>query len=221
MLASKNLGRVQPKGNPVQVLSNNKPNLIKLKLSQPIYLINWPYKGTSRNNKVKSDKNIDILIESTETYSINDSSLIDSIVHVNYLSRVANTNEVELLESVHYDFIHPSASHPLFHAQICDDLIPIDSMNPPFKYSLRNDLKNRFKHFRIPTAHMNLPSVLLSMIADHSPPDSSDLKDFISAIKNISDLPNPNFANFNLEIKNNKFGFNSLYWYPVNKGRAN
>jgi len=122
-------------------------------------------------------RKIDILIDTKETFRIlkgkknspDQYKFIKSTVKVNYLELKDDGKEGELIESLHYDCdTEQSITHPIFHCQIDDSLIANypSSELPLAEPTLGEGLK-RFKNVRIPTANMDLLSVMLSIMADH------------------------------------------------------
>jgi hypothetical protein len=133
-------------------------------VSGMIYLKDWPYKVVSKQKK------IDILVRATEHFPTDGSSSVYSNVHVNYLS-ITHQGNAKVVENIHYDFsAKPEVAHPFFHAQFANNVIDDESgrSNVGFDYLIdSSNRERRYKNMRVPTAHMNLPSVLVCLAADH------------------------------------------------------
>jgi hypothetical protein len=129
-----------------------------------IYLKDWPYKVVTRQKK------IDILVKGTEHFDSDGSSCVYSNVHVNYLT-ISRSGVARVIENIHYDFEADSGvAHPVFHAQFANNEVSDEAgrLTVGFDYGI-NSMERfaRYKNMRVPTAHMNIPSVLLCLAADH------------------------------------------------------
>ncbi len=98
------------------------------------------------------------------------SKLTQSNVKINYFrfEETSKKTKLILIESLHYDYENNSVSlfnHPIFHCQSCNDYIN----EPFFDRECEVEVKRTFinQHLRIPTANMDMISVLLSIAADH------------------------------------------------------
>lgn len=137
--------------------------LFRVRLNEPIYLQDWLANSTSH-------KKIDILLDGSEVVDPKKSVIIKSSVNVNYFDTSKKGAKVlKPLESIHYDYEDSqNAGHPIFHAQVSESLITSfsDSFN---RYRVAPvQLDGRLKGIRIPTAHMSIISVLITLIADHT-----------------------------------------------------
>lgn len=190
---------------------------LHMTLSSPIHLKSWPYKAASRNKKIH------ILIDASEKILLSKMKIVNSMVHVNYFETVSsNPSAARPIESIHYDFDEPPAkAHPLFHAQICRNIIPQDIRNASetFKiYNLSCDIiERRYQHLKIPTAHMNLLSVLISLFADHAPQDQKPndyLKNIITYTQDLDKIPKAPFSSLLSNIKKHN-SFKGIHWYTI------
>jgi hypothetical protein len=177
---------------------------VEMKLSSPIHLI-----GLSMRHS--SIKRIEVLVDANETYSGSCKEIIKSSVRVNYFQ--VKPARRSLIESVHYDYdALTQAAHPVFHAQLGADLI---ANATSFDYTICSAPQlGRFGHMRIPTAHMNLSSVLISVIADHTSPSffESFVSDMIAFDKQI---PEASCSGLNDRITRSH-SFKSRNWYQIN-----
>ncbi len=87
-----------------------------------------------------------------------------SNIHVSYFER-KRPGRFKILESWHYDYAPDKAGHPVFHAQLTGDHCPPPSAtcsyHPAHRAPELKDLP------RIPTAPLDLASVLEMLAADH------------------------------------------------------
>jgi hypothetical protein len=73
-----------------------------------------------------------------------------------------------LLESIHYDYVEDPSSlknHPIVHCQICNDFVGETFFGRGCEHSPTREKTHQ--HLRIPTANMDVVSVLLCIAADH------------------------------------------------------
>ncbi len=193
----------------VETLDSTK---IRVSLKEPIFLKDWPQRPGSGKFPLQ------IVINSCEEVSFPKLKILNSTVGVDYyeLGRNGDNVSMNLLESLHYDYKDPAdAGHPLFHAQLSNR--PINEgvllrSELSKRYSIRlGSLSGRLKNIRIPTAHMGLASVLVGLMADHSP---SNLGDIIAAV-NAAKLPKPYCRRLNQKIVSDACSFSSLHWYAL------
>src|SRR5262249_6760231 len=95
--------------------------------------------------------------------------IIKSTLQVSYFS-IKKDRATPLL-SLHYDYELPiRPAHPVFHVQLGESNISVTEYNQlGFKKTIEDSKVPLYGHLRIPTAHMNLGSVLLGLVADHLP----------------------------------------------------
>jgi hypothetical protein len=129
-----------------------------------IYLKDWKYKAHSSR-----DKTVDILIQSHEIFSCDLNKMTKSTVQVMYFR--TDDQEATPMLAIHYDFAcQVEESHPVFHAQLGptkfdeSDIKAVD-----FRRRIQRLEVPHFGNLKIPTAYMNLASVLLGIAADHLP----------------------------------------------------
>ena len=211
---------VLPKHNPF--ICTEDKGIIKVVLSEPIHFVGLPYKSTS----TKSEKTIDVLINSSEEIYGETLHVERSRVHVSYFDVKnrggGNSKKDELavpIESIHYDFdIKQDKAHPLFHAQYCLNIIEkeIRDKSSSFKkYNVQPESlgDDRIQHLKIPTAHMSLFSVLICICADHTASKLPDLlKVLIGAYLEISTMPKAEIKTIYDKIGKYK-SFKSMHWY--------
>lgn len=196
--------------NPSISFNYNTATTGKMALNEPIYLKNWPYKTAS------SKEFVDILIDASETVSTDDMSISESWVKVSYFKLI--NGECDLLESLHYDFKEKGEeAHPIFHVQLCHQALERLPQDFQTCRVLRNEAISRHQHIRIPTAHMSLISVLVSIVADHLGSDM--LKELIKETMKIGDLPRVDSSQLFDRISGDNKNFRCFYWYP--EGRLN
>ena len=123
-------------------------------------------------------RNIAVRIRGTKrcVYDRHDQSRVTaSNVSINYFVRDSSRNEstLTLIRALHYDYeINPDSlrNHPIYHCQICNDLLGGEFFGRR-DYTIKKPSAKVYQHVRIPTANMDMISVLLSIAADHSAPE--------------------------------------------------
>ena len=98
--------------------------------------------------------------------------ITQSNVQVNYFRVSSGDGTLTLIESLHYDYETKPGSlknHPIYHCQICNDYIGGAFFGREIHYVI-NARSFVHQHIRIPTANMDMISVLLSIAADHFSP---------------------------------------------------
>lgn len=120
------------------------------------------------NQWVARGQLLSILLHVRETIMRDGGALLKSNVHLDYFA-IDGTDAVHQ-HSVHFDFGGAEPNHPTFHGQICPDIFAVpravlDQLD--FKYNVAPSHARCFRESRFPTADMTLPSVLLSIAADH------------------------------------------------------
>jgi hypothetical protein len=192
-----------------QLITQSIDDSIEFSLQKPLHLIKWPYKYAS-TRKTK----MDILISSSEFIIPENLTITKSTVQVSYF--INENDTVEPIESIHYDFEIGQIDHPFFHAQMCSNLVDSSTCESFNKYSLKDIKKfKRFKCLRIPSAHMNLISVLTSIVADHL--GERILQELIYNIKKVQYLPKVDAQKLFNNINKDKKNFRSLHWYQCQK----
>ncbi|HEV2247245.1 MAG TPA: hypothetical protein VGW37_11390 [Terriglobia bacterium] len=172
-----------------------------------IYLKDWKYRASSNR-----DKPVDILVQSVETFSCDLNSMIKSTVQVMYF-QIEGLNANPIL-AVHYDFAHPIAeAHPVFHAQLGatkfeeNDIKAVD-----FRRQIQPLEAPHCGNLKIPTAYMNLGSVLLGLAADHLPRRFFD--EFLGELrKNKGTLWNASCDGLQSSLRARGGFLHSHHWY--------
>ena len=202
---------VDPEYDPFKVIINGTE--AKVSLKRPIYLKNWPFKAASGKN------NLHIVISATETIDLSDNKIKESGVQVIYYQQKAGKDIIKPIESIHYDYNEfPVFAHPVFHAQFCHDAVDssqIKQIEILQDYKLITDnFGERFGHLKIPTAHMNIISVLLSLCADHIPiaHSKANLKILFNNVQRIEEMPLVKAEKLTNNINKNN-SFCSMHWY--------
>lgn len=189
-------------------VSNPVQNNILISFKEPIHLIDWPQTATSK-------KKVNILIDGEEKIAVSSKHIIKSTVRVNYFEMISPPAKKRMtpLESIHYDYEEPPMNaHPLFHAQLSNDLIDGFQNKTEFlrNYNFDKDaLSGRLKGIRIPTAHMSIVSVLVGLVADHYPKLLPEILD----ATNKASLPKANCQTLFDKINKNDCSFASMLWY--------
>jgi hypothetical protein len=194
---------------PVGFLAQSIPPK-KFRVESLIYLKDWPY-------KVVSDaKHVDIVVKSREVFSCDLGCMTESKVKVTYFQTQSGT-AIPLL-AVHYDFdVQQQSAHPIFHAQlgVADfDQVEIDKVG--FRKAIQKAETSHYGNLRIPTAYMNLASVLLGIIADHMP--GKYFNGFLSELRrNVGVTWNARCTGLETSLGNGGW-LHSHHWYnPIPK----
>ena len=141
--------------------STKSSSASQLEVTSTICLTDWQYKSAS------NQKSVTILINSLEEYDCDAEEMKKSTVQVTYFED--NTDIATPMLALHYDFEAPAKpQHPIFHVQLGESKISNDLMNSVgFRRTINSPQALHYSAIRIPTAHMCLSSVLLSLAADH------------------------------------------------------
>ena len=172
-----------------------------------IYLKGWNYKASATRDKL-----VDILVQSNETFSCDLDAMTKSTVQVMYF--LIEGHEAKPLLAVHYDFAHPvTEAHPVFHAQLgatkfeTSDIKAVD-----FRRQIQPLEAPHCGNLRIPTAYMNLGSVLLGIAADHLPRRFFD--EFLGELrKNQGTVWNASCDDIRLSLRDRGGFLHSHHWY--------
>jgi hypothetical protein len=186
--------------------------IFKIALTEQIHLKDWPYKAAS------GSQNLHILISGFEIIDGKSSCITKSNVLVRYFEANAS-KELNQIEAIHYDYEeNPSASHPIFHAQFCNDPLEPEEkrrIETLATYDFSENSLNRFKHLKIPTAHMGFQSILLSLCADHIPPSHNlDCIRALAACLRHQNMPKAS-CSFLKENIDQCDSFLSSHWYLI------
>lgn len=204
-LCSKAQLPISPNSYPFKLVALNKSST-EISLKEPIHLILWPWRNLSTER-------IHILVHGKETVDSKTLRVTHSWIKVNYFEPVGKT--LKPLESIHYDYKPPEAGHPLFHAQICGDLIDPgvrDASDTFKKLAFQADrIQNRLGTIKIPTAHISFASVLIGLVADHGSP--ATFAELVALIKNDGALPKACEKGLHDRIKDDGNAFRSFAWY--------
>lgn len=176
-----------------------------------LLLKKWRWRSTSDRDK----RRIDILVHVREYVDRTANFINESHIRINYLKVEADKSH--LLQSIRYDHERDphDCQHPLFHAQICTEIItPMHASQWDIGYALPDDCGRCFEYLRIPTADMTFSSVLLALAADHWPP--AFFRQFRERFSSLQkNLPQPDLGYFrtNLSLPSNIAHIKCLHWY--------
>lgn len=175
--------------------------------SECLYLKNWPCR------KLPSDKRLDVVVKAVETLARSDWSLKKSTVYVNYF--VVAQGKAELVQALHYDFVHDGQpDHPFFHVQLSDEMIAAEELRSVgFEEELKpNNLLNHcWVTSRIPTSDMTMASVLYCLLAGHC--GEGVFREFAQEILSVQDrLPIPQFDALKKSLQKSAH-FKSSHWF--------
>jgi hypothetical protein len=176
-----------------------------------------------RNCKTRSGTIIDIIISFTEDFDVKDEKItIQSRVGVAYFKVNLESHTADLVLGLHYDFEacdeagEPKPRHPRFHAQVSVDVIKGEEINKvaeTFTYSVKFPASLETNEVaRIPTAHMCLASVLMSIAADFF--KNEDFKKFMHDVRTYADVYPKPYTNILLKnMTSDKSSLRSCSWY--------
>jgi hypothetical protein len=140
-----------------------------------------------------------------------ESKITQSNMQLSYFRVSSGDGTLTLIESLHYDYETNRESlknHPIYHCQICNDYIDGAFFGREIQY-VTNARSLVHQHIRIPTANMDMISVLLSMAADHcSPSEFQKVLTVYDHDKWHEKLPHIAHQNFSPEGN-----FSSRSWY--------
>lgn len=132
-----------------------------------LLLSDWPFKVVSK----KMSKNVDIVVQAVEVFSVELTRIVKSTTQVGYFARAGDAR-VPLLE-LHYDFEAPvQEAHPVFHAQLGATKWPVEQIQElgTFGTITRDGVERSYGNSKIPTAFMGFVPVLVTLAADHLRP---------------------------------------------------
>ena len=138
-----------------------------------------------------------------------------STVYLNYF--VVSGAAVQLVQSMHYDFVHGGQTcHPLFHLQLDSDTIPTDDLRELGvdieKLRLPEAANECWVTTRIPTADMTFPSVLYCLAGDHLP--EGIFSQFAQKSRSIQErLPILEFEELRKSLTLGPLHFKSSHWF--------
>lgn len=172
-----------------------------------------PGGGNNLSKKLGFDKGeFKILISPRETIKKGEPwNIKESAVELAYIARDLSKTAPDLLLGVHCDFSvvqtgDPRPAHPLFHAQLTSRLVKLNDLIDGTNLERMKSLPQ----FRLPTAHMSLPSVLLLVAADHF--RQQQYLDFLKELRKT--MPFPCMSNARFTTRADGRGMRSCAWYP-------
>ena len=189
---------------------NSKPDADKrVKVDALIYLKDWPYKANS-----KHDKSVDILVQSTETFSCDLNVMTHSTVQATYFR--TKDNAATPISAIHYDFRTPvDRAHPVFHAQFgVTKFDPEKIKAVGFRKQIQEVENPHYGNLKIPTPYMNFASVLLGVAADHLPHNFFD-KFLVELRSNQGILWNASCDKLRSSLVGKGGFLHSHHWYSV------
>ena len=176
--------------------------------SECLYLKNWPCR------KLSAGKRLDVVVKILETLARSDWSLTKSTVYVNYF--VITGGQAELVQSLHYDFVHDGQpDHPYFHVQLSDEMLQEEDLRSVgFTEMLKpNPLPNHcWVTSKIPTPDMTMASVLYCLVASHC--GEGMFREFAKEILPVQErLPSPQFEALKRSLEKSMTHFKSSHWF--------
>jgi hypothetical protein len=193
----------------------SKPEANHLSASRPLHL---------RNCKTRAGDIVDVLVSFSEGFATKDEKItVESRVAVAYFKVDLTNNNATFVLGLHYDFDRcdasnePKAGHPRFHVQVSPDVITsqqIKLIEDTFPYTCINATPSiRVSEIaRIPTAHMCLASVLVSLAADFFV--EGDFRNFLEKVREYQNIfPKPNTKEMLANISADKSSMRSCAWY--------
>lgn len=153
-----------------------------------------------------------ILISPRETIKKGEPwNIKESAIELAYVARDLSKAESDLLLGVHCDFSvtasgEPRPAHPLFHAQLTSRLVKLNDLLGGAKA----DRMKCLPQFRLPTAHMSLPSVLLLVAADQF--KEPQYLHFLQELRKAASFPSMSNTRFSARLDGSRM--RSCAWYP-------
>ncbi len=137
-----------------------------------------------------------------------------STVELAYVVYDMATDKSDLLLALHFDYGvgdtgEPEEKHPIFHAQLTHKPVRLEGI-----LQAKNVNVSRMKgvpDVRLPTAHMTLPSVLLSVAADQFRPE--DFNKLLSWMRSYGAYPHMVNELFDARMAKEKNRMRACAWY--------
>jgi len=149
-----------------EVIFSCEEDTLRVELSKPIALMNWPFKASS------SKKKCHILVDGHFTCR---AGADDRIELLSYCTRIgyfdleshSNPQSVTPIDGYHFDMeTDIQRAHPVFHAQRHEKVL-VDKLTE-VNLELYNDPPaSTLHHVHLPTPQIDLLSALILLIADH------------------------------------------------------
>jgi hypothetical protein len=156
---------------------------------------------------------ISILLRVREAIRRSTEDLVKSTVLVHYYG-IKNKTATHL-HSIHFDYDGEQDHHPVFHAQLCNDVASLaanDAEKLGFQYVRKESRPPCFKRARIPTSDMSLPSVLLCLAADHMKREF--FMEFLESVKSVEEkMPLPAFERTKASLAGKPHHLRSSHWF--------
>jgi hypothetical protein len=158
------------------------------------------------------DVKLSILVHARERIRRSTGGLLQSSIHVGYY-RLRNS-AAEQLQNIHYDYKGEEAYHPVFHAQLCEDPVPLTAAQEAELSFTLPRVGGPFVCFReakIPTSDMTLGSLLLCLAADHI--KGAFFNEFIASVRSLqTNMPAPVFESTKRSL-NGSDHLRSSHWF--------
>ena len=134
-----------------------------------------------------------------------------STVRVSYFQ--IDQEQACLLHSVHFDHGPDMDRHPVFHAQITNETIPLGEYAVELGFEFPQvPCRPVHRNARIPTSDMTLPSTLLCLAADHIKPDL--FRDLLDSVMDLQTrMPQPRFDRTRESIQATPAHLRSSHWF--------
>jgi len=159
---------------------------------------------------------LEILIYPREQIRIDDPwNIKRSQVEIAYLFYNIELDKTALLLGLHFDFgvkndiDEPEVAHPLFHVTLTPS--PMNLKGILHHRKVDTTRMEGIPSVRLPTAHMTLPSVLLSVAADHFQPAA--FNKFLRYMRGEGNYPTMTNNLFEQRMKKQKNRMRSCAWY--------
>lgn len=185
----------------------------KIDFSAFLHLPRW----RARSSSPKGRLNILVQVQETIISAVPNYRLERSTVRTAYFEM--EDNVATLLHSVHFDYGPAQICHPIFHAQVTSETIPLSG---PIAQELEFEFMPEiigavFKNARIPTCDMTMPAVLLCLAADHLKPQL--FPGLLSRVRELQErLPQPTFASTQQSIAAEPGQLRSSHWFAHTPG---
>lgn len=170
-----------------------------------LHLCEWP----ARNEKLS------ILIWVRETIDRATRTLKQSSVLICYYDVQGIVGKH--LHSMHFDFKGEELRHPIFHAQLCKDTVPLtpeEGRALGVKFTPEPPTSTCFRECRIPTSDMSFASLLLCVAGDHLSKDDEFFNKFLADVRREQvKLPKLTFASLKKSLTDQPDHFKSSHWY--------
>lgn len=128
-------------------------------------------------------------------------------------------NILHHIYGAHYDFSRDEIGHPVFHAQMKSfaEMFAVVNEHLGMDWAVSDDINKLLKNVRMPTAQMDVFSLLLQMIADHlisSTSSDEEIAHFDALVSQSKKLRGAGYLVSRMDSPDASACYRSVHWYP-------